>query len=945
MADQTDKWSATRPLRQYITVHPPHPIGFDPVTSCKDKLRFVHNIWAAQALRRTKLKPAQVKPVPRGVLACNDEIDLDKGSLLRVKPYWNVWDRAGWVGAQEKAKVVIQIAEDEDIPELPLPQESGPTLIIRLEPMPGAVCKLMAVTNTGTQVYRTASALSEVNKKIVEAIHEGGLFKVNARNRSSSIGGTPGSILSKRASRVFGSDGIARNLWGGSTSSTRAGNSSEGFGSSSTKRSQSIKSRSSTLTRASTDITSISSAGSSYPPKSPRSPSESTFSDLRDNAPMSPVTSPVKAEPRVDTDGLDARLNLARYNSRSQASITSPAMVSRVAAMRDQLERKMMESTSEEKESSSTPPPSVSIPSPSKLRRGPIPTLASSILSPDGGMSRDSSMNSLPQSPTRNGTLSRSGTMSPRGPRTPKHARGGYVPPLPPPVPGEYVPRPSPGRSPARSPANRYPPAPSPASVLPKVPAMAPSARASPEPAFKPPAEPVGEVVDLTDVSTVGHEPIRRYTLHDPPVRDYSSPTTALRPPSPAPTAPASPQQRPVRALPQSPDPSTLPKVASTPSANAVAGRLLGLGAPPRSPHGGRSPSQGLDDESSRTPSGSSAQKRQHPADHLSPRKRSTSDSPMSHQNGDGGPISETRPPSILGPATGARRTSGVNVVPKGNRRVSAGAPRHVSTASSMTVQSIGSAATVDDTDIVMSDHAELPAAADSTRQRVADARKLARRLRTEATTCKRLFSGEATRGPMLPRSPQTVNIQTVLSSSDNLSDKSGAEIDDLMQSVVGLGEKLEQKLAGALADSERVRMLARTTADSESQMAASVATLEGQVTRAKEREALLNDQLRRRDLEVEEIYNVSATDCGLCNMWVLTLSQAFNAELDGMYNDMTLVQPDEAMAAMRRDLQEAKAKRNAFELENSRLRMELEEERLKREQWHALLQPRGLLP
>lgn len=71
---------------------------------------------------------------------------------------------------------------------------------------------------------------------------------------------------------------------------------------------------------------------------------------------------------------------------------------------------------------------------------------------------------------------------------------------------------------------------------------------------------------------------------------------------------------------------------------------------------------------------------------------------------------------------------------------------------------------------------------------------------------------------------------------------------------------------------------------------------------------------------------------------------QAFNAELDGMYSDVTLPRPDAAGAALRRDLQATKAARNALDLENKRLKLELEEEKLLREQWSQLLQARGLL-
>lgn len=48
-----------------------------------------------------------------------------------------------------------------------------------------------------------------------------------------------------------------------------------------------------------------------------------------------------------------------------------------------------------------------------------------------------------------------------------------------------------------------------------------------------------------------------------------------------------------------------------------------------------------------------------------------------------------------------------------------------------------------------------------------------------------------------------------------------------------------------------------------------------------------------------------------------LTISQAFNEELDGMYNDFNLPD-DEAWAAMSEDLRVTKEVRNALSQENS---------------------------
>ncbi|KAF8663361.1 hypothetical protein AX16_000937 [Volvariella volvacea WC 439] len=70
---------------------------------------------------------------------------------------------------------------------------------------------------------------------------------------------------------------------------------------------------------------------------------------------------------------------------------------------------------------------------------------------------------------------------------------------------------------------------------------------------------------------------------------------------------------------------------------------------------------------------------------------------------------------------------------------------------------------------------------------------------------------------------------------------------------------------------------------------------------------------------------------------------EAFNEELDGMYNDLKLPD-DEAWAAMAYDLRRAKEARNAFSKENSQLRRQLAEMELQREEWATLLRSHGLI-
>jgi hypothetical protein len=100
--DQSDRWAA-RPFRSYTTVHPPYSVSLDPVATRRDKMRFVHNLWAAQALARAKLLPQEVRQVPRALVE-EEEIGLESAGEMfgRAKCYWNVWERHGWLHADRK---------------------------------------------------------------------------------------------------------------------------------------------------------------------------------------------------------------------------------------------------------------------------------------------------------------------------------------------------------------------------------------------------------------------------------------------------------------------------------------------------------------------------------------------------------------------------------------------------------------------------------------------------------------------------------------------------------------------------------------------------------------------------------------------------------------------------------------------------------------------------
>ncbi|KAJ7507977.1 hypothetical protein B0H11DRAFT_1969560 [Mycena galericulata] len=71
---------------------------------------------------------------------------------------------------------------------------------------------------------------------------------------------------------------------------------------------------------------------------------------------------------------------------------------------------------------------------------------------------------------------------------------------------------------------------------------------------------------------------------------------------------------------------------------------------------------------------------------------------------------------------------------------------------------------------------------------------------------------------------------------------------------------------------------------------------------------------------------------------------EAFNEELDSMYNDANLPD-DEAWVSMSTDLRKTKEARNALTKENSQLKRRLAETEMQQEEWGALLRAHGLIP
>lgn len=95
---QSDRWSG-RPFRAFSVVHPPLPVNFDPTRSEVDKVRFLENLWNAQATYRTK--------AGQSVVLSGEETEVESrgGRVTLARTYFNVYQRKAFL--QESKKVSL----------------------------------------------------------------------------------------------------------------------------------------------------------------------------------------------------------------------------------------------------------------------------------------------------------------------------------------------------------------------------------------------------------------------------------------------------------------------------------------------------------------------------------------------------------------------------------------------------------------------------------------------------------------------------------------------------------------------------------------------------------------------------------------------------------------------------------------------------------------------
>jgi protein ECT2 len=93
-APSSDRWM--RSFRSLHVVHPPRPPAFDPISTGKERTRFLDNLWDAQARIRERHGRSIVLGRPA------EEMEERKGNRERVRVYWNVYERKAYLGEPRK---------------------------------------------------------------------------------------------------------------------------------------------------------------------------------------------------------------------------------------------------------------------------------------------------------------------------------------------------------------------------------------------------------------------------------------------------------------------------------------------------------------------------------------------------------------------------------------------------------------------------------------------------------------------------------------------------------------------------------------------------------------------------------------------------------------------------------------------------------------------------
>ncbi|OWZ53685.1 hypothetical protein C368_04069 [Cryptococcus neoformans 125.91] len=875
-ADQCGRWG-NRSFRSYSTVHPPYSVSLDPVATKRDKLRFIQNLWAAQALARAKVLPSsENKAVPR-VLQSETEVDLEGGDLERARCFWDVWNRNEWCG-QGKGKVVIHVDEDGMGPALPIDTRTT-KLSVYLQPMAGGLCRYAHSVAGKEEAERIVIEMNEVREKIACTINHHGIFKF--RTGTISCPTTPSSGTHRLRPSMLNLDTISRNLFGAGSVSGRSGTSNDMFSTVSSKRgSKYAMSRSSSM-----ETSLYSTDGHEEKEVSKKKFSKISLSpdphNLVAGAPYAAGTESIR-QSEID---LNQRLDAAKKNGQSTTLSPGPAPKLNKLGNRSVAElRSSHEEIAERRIPCTTTRTSSPIPS-SSLSKLSSPLRISNVTPPKCTASSDADTTPQARIPPPIITSPVTAPLNIR--KTPIRAQT---------IRSEHI---------VTSPSRATSPAP------------------SVNPAYSLSSEP-----SLTSKPSLSHKP------------------SMSRPGGPRGPVPRSPLPAIKTQL-----PSAVIIPNSTAGSRHTGLRIVSGNGRRISLNRETVPLKGEEENDpfgTNTPSAPSTAKRQHSVESLSPRKRSPSLSKS--------PLGEvgSNPPLVIKPH---RRTSAKISTPRRTsgplmnaRTVSASRSSINSVASADTVNTMNTAGTCGGgEDVEMKEYEDVVGAMDATLKKIHDARGSAKRLKSEVSGLRKQIIRESSkakhslavkieRAGSLPRSPQKRHIsrmaeQDVYELTPSLSRQSSQTkkdieidvMDECARGIVQIAQRMDGHLRQAEVDAEQAVVLGRRAVAENDEKSQEINMLKGQLGRSREHHELLQRQLGDAQIELDVVY------------------EAFNTELDGMFNDAQLPE-DEAFQALRNDLQVTKANRNVLQLENQKLKRELEEANLKRDQWARILRAQGYI-
>ncbi|TDL29908.1 hypothetical protein BD410DRAFT_811372 [Rickenella mellea] len=195
-----------RPFRVLSVAHPPAPINHDPIRTEQDKKRFLENLWDVQARYRTK--------VGQSVVLCAEdrEVESRAGRVTIARTYFNVYQRTSFLKEpKRKTKVVVHIDALGCADPLPFGMNGPPFVVVRVQPMAGELCRYtVSSSDPEDEPEEDIVQTARVPGRIVQTIHQYGLFKFKTGNHSRPT--TPTTSIRSRA-HIFGLDVISRNLF------------------------------------------------------------------------------------------------------------------------------------------------------------------------------------------------------------------------------------------------------------------------------------------------------------------------------------------------------------------------------------------------------------------------------------------------------------------------------------------------------------------------------------------------------------------------------------------------------------------------------------------------------------------------------------------------------------------------------------------------------------